>query len=99
MTCVYFFNVFSRAGKAAQSLPKIPTQSVSVETARQLLTLIDGPEVPTGWSGGVSANYTLGGSWADGADIIHITVSVNNILKRQEVKNIHATMPASDESR
>lgn len=88
-----------RAGKAAQSLPSIPAQTISADTARELLALVTGPDVPVGWAGGLAANYTLGGSWAPGAEVANLTVTVNNVMERREVKNIHATMPASDEAR
>lgn len=88
-----------RAGKAAQSLPNIPAQTISADTARDLLALLTGPDVPVGWAGGLAANYTLGGTWADAANVANLTVTVNNVLERREVKNIHATMPSSDETR
>ncbi|XP_050736653.1 aminopeptidase NAALADL1-like isoform X2 [Eriocheir sinensis] len=88
-----------RRDRAHQPLPRIPAQAISAEVAQTIFKLLAGPEVPAGWAGGVAAPYTLGGSWGTDAGIRAVTMTVNNVVERQEIKNIHATMPASDESR
>ncbi len=89
----------SRRASGQQWGPGVPAQGISAASARRILELVEGPEVPDDWTGGVAAPYTLGGSWRPDADIANITVTVNNVLVRQELKNVHATRVAADESR
>ncbi|XP_042223167.1 aminopeptidase NAALADL1-like isoform X2 [Homarus americanus] len=88
-----------RTGQSSQTLPKIPGHTVSAEVAQQLLVMMDGPEAPEGWWGDLDLVYRLGGSWTLDSNVTNITLSVNNILHEKTLKNIHATLPAADESR
>ncbi|KAG7168557.1 Aminopeptidase NAALADL1-like 1 [Homarus americanus] len=87
-----------RTGQSSQTLPKIPGHTVSAEVAQQLLVMMDGPEAPEGWWGDLDLVYRLGGSWTLDSNVTNITLSVNNILHEKTLKNIHATLPAADES-
>lgn len=82
-----------------QPLAKIPGQSVSGEVAKRLLTLVGGPMVPGGWRGDLGVTYKLGGSWAPNSRLTNLTLTVNNVLYQETIRNIHATMPAADQTK
>nr|XP_045609653.1 aminopeptidase NAALADL1-like [Procambarus clarkii] len=88
-----------RSGRSSQPIPKIPVQSVSAEVAQTLLELVGGPEMPEGWRGGLDTVYRLGGTWRPEANVTNLTLAVNNVMQQETVKNIHATLPAVDESK
>lgn len=78
---------------------RLPVLSVSSEVASRLLEMVGGPDVPEGWVGALPLHYRLGGSWRPAANVTNITLTVNNILNRETITNIHATMPATDETK
>ncbi|KAK8734852.1 hypothetical protein OTU49_005688 [Cherax quadricarinatus] len=89
-----------RSGRSSQPLPRIPVHTISWRDAQRMLALLGGPEVPQEWRGkGQQLGYRLGGSWTPESDVINLTLTVNNIIYQDTITNIHATLPAADDSK
>ncbi|KAK7082606.1 hypothetical protein SK128_027057 [Halocaridina rubra] len=94
-----------RASHTTERLPGIPAHVISSREAARLMTTLDGPEVPDTWRGGlglvlhegIRLEYNLGGGWLK--NVTNLTLAVNNEIYQKEIKNIHATMPAQDNTR
>uniref|UniRef100_A0AAQ4Q2A3 Transferrin receptor 1b n=1 Tax=Gasterosteus aculeatus aculeatus TaxID=481459 RepID=A0AAQ4Q2A3_GASAC len=67
----------------SSGLPKIPAQTITANMATALLRTIGGPEsdASSGFKGGLSATYRLGGGE-------NISVEVNNVLVNKEIHNV-----------
>ncbi|CAL4066615.1 unnamed protein product, partial [Meganyctiphanes norvegica] len=88
-----------RLPETSLPIPGIPVHTISSEIAKQLLGVLGGPEVPSRWSGGIGVQYLQGGHWAEGEGIRNLTLKVTNVLESTVVTNVHATLPALDETK
>ncbi len=69
----------------------IPCLPLSYETAQELLKLLAGPNVPTGWQGGLPLAYHVGPGPAE----ISMTVSMDYAIRK--IWNVIATIPGTVE--
>ena len=75
----------------AKILPKIPMVPLSANDAAEILKRLDGPEVPTGWQGGLLLTYRLG----DGAVKVHLALEMERRVT--PIWNVVARIPGSEE--
>ncbi len=69
----------------------IPSLPISYATAREILKLIAGPNVPTGWQGGLPMPYHVGPGPAE------LSMSVWMEYQLRPIWNVIATLPGADE--
>lgn len=72
-------------------LPKIPMAPLSAADAQEILKRMGGPEVPTGWQGGLPFAYRIG----DGALKVHLELEMENRLT--PIWNVIGRIPGSEE--
>ncbi|MBZ5545175.1 MAG: M28 family metallopeptidase [Acidobacteriia bacterium] len=75
----------------AKILPKIPMVPLSAADAEEILKRLDGPEVPTGWQGGLLLAYRVG----DGAVRVHLALEMERQVT--PIWNVIARIPGSEE--
>jgi N-acetylated-alpha-linked acidic dipeptidase len=75
----------------AKILPKIPMVPLSAADAEEILKRLDGPEVPTGWQGGLPVTYRLG----DGAVKVHLALEMQPRVT--PIWNVIAQIPGREE--
>ncbi|XP_037783458.1 transferrin receptor protein 2-like [Penaeus monodon] len=88
-----------KAPGASKTLPRIPAQTLSAEAAGRVQELMGGPEVPEGWQGGLDTFYRVGGTWIGGTGVVNVTLAVSNIVYQETLTNVHATLPAADNTK
>ncbi|XP_047496436.1 transferrin receptor protein 2-like [Penaeus chinensis] len=88
-----------KAPGASKTLPRIPAQTLSAEAAGRVQELMGGPEVPEGWQGGLDTFYRVGGAWIAGTGVVNVTLAVSNIVYQETLTNVHATLPAADNTK
>lgn len=94
-----------KASRTGEQLPGIPAHTISSRVAGRLMTMMHGPQVPVDWRGGldlvlhggIKLEYNLGGAWL--MNVTNLTLATNNEIYHEKIKNIHATLPATDNTR
>jgi N-acetylated-alpha-linked acidic dipeptidase len=77
--------------KDVKILPKIPMVPLSANDAGEILKRLGGPEVPTGWQGGLPLTYHVG----DGAAKVHLALAMERRVT--PIWNVIARIPGSEE--
>jgi N-acetylated-alpha-linked acidic dipeptidase len=75
----------------ANILPKIPMVPLSAVDAEEILKRLGGPEVPTGWPGGLPLTYRLG----DGTVKVHLALEMERRVT--PIWNVIAQIPGREE--
>jgi N-acetylated-alpha-linked acidic dipeptidase len=73
------------------AFPKIPVQPIPWSAAREILTRMEGPDVPEGWQGGIPTPYKIGGGGA------RVRVMVKQEREITPTKNVIGILPGSNQ--
>ncbi len=104
---IYGFNILARSNvgeynsvehwekttglKRDEYFATIPSLPISYGTAREILKLVAGPNVPTGWQGGLPMPYHVGPGPAE------VAMSVSMDYQLRPIWNVIATLPGAGE--
>ncbi len=77
--------------KLVDTVAMIPSLPISYDTAREIFKVLAGPNVPSGWQGGLPLAYHVGPGPAE----VHLSVSMDYVL--WPIWNVIATIPGTVE--
>ena len=77
--------------KLVNSMAIIPSLPISYDTAHEILKVLAGPNVPTGWQGGLPLTYHIGPGPAE------VSLSVSMDYQIRPIWNVIATIPGTEE--